>query len=47
MLKDYILYHNAQFLVKDLFEANQEESEKSVNLLNDGIIVLRNDFDKK
>ena len=47
MLRDYILYHNPQFLAKDLFAANQEESEKYVNLLNDGFIVLRSDFDKK
>ena len=39
---DYFEYHNQSFLAKDLYEANQSKNKKTVNMVNDALINLRN-----
>ena len=44
---DYFEYHNQSFLAKDLYEANQSKNKKTVNMVNDALINLRNAVNKK
>ena len=46
----FINYFNHQgtlFLVKDLISAKQDKNQKIVSNVNDGLIDLRNDIDRK
>ena len=40
-------YQNPSFLVKDLISAKQNKNEKLVNNINNGLIDLRNDINRK
>ena len=44
---DYFKYKNPSFLAKDLIRAIQAKHEQIVNNVNDGLIDLRNDINRK
>ena len=44
---DYFKYQNRSFFVKDLISANQNKNEKLVNSINNGLIDLRNNINRK
>ena len=44
---DYFKYQNPSFFVKDLISANQNKNEKVVNSINNGLIDLRNNINRK
>ena len=44
---DYFKYKNPSFLAKDLIRATQAKHEQIVNNVNDGLIDLRNDINRK
>ena len=44
---NYFHYQNPLFLVKDLISAKQDKNEKIVNNINDGLIDLRKDINRK
>ena len=44
---DYFKYKNPSFLAKDLIIATQAKNEQIVNNVNDGLIDLRNDINRK
>ena len=44
---NYCKYQNQLLLVKNLISANQIKNEKLVNNINNGLIDLRNDINKK
>ena len=44
---DYFKYQNPSFLAKDLIRATQAKNEQTVNNINDRLIVLRNDINRK
>ena len=44
---NYFKYQNPSSLVKDLIGANQNKNEKLVNNINNGLIDLRNDINRK
>ena len=43
----YFNYQNPSLLVKDLIRAKQNKNQKSVNNINNGLIDLRNDINRK
>ena len=43
----YFKYQNLPFLVKDLIRAKQNKNEKLVNNINNGLIDLRNNINRK
>ena len=43
----YFKYQNPSFLAKDLIRATQAKNEQIVSNLNDGLIYLRNDFNRR
>ena len=44
---NYCKYQNQLLLVKNLVDANQIKNEKLVNNVNNGLIDLRNDINRK
>ena len=44
---NYFNYQGTLFLVKDLISAKQDKNQKIVSNVNDGLIDLRNDIDRK
>ena len=42
IFKEYFGYWNTSFLAKDVYKANQTKNEQMVNLVNYGLIDLRN-----
>ena len=44
---DYFKYQNPSLLVKYLISAKQNKNEKLVNNINNGLIDLRNDINRK
>ena len=44
---DCFKYQDPSFLVKDLISAKQNKNEKLVNNINNGLINLRNDINRK
>ena len=44
---DYFKYQNPSFFVKYLISANQNKNEKVVNSINNGLIDLRNNINRK
>ena len=47
MFSNYLKYQNPSFLGKDLISAKQIKNEKLVNNINNGLIDLRNDINRK
>ena len=47
MFSNYLEYQNPSFLGKDLISAKQNKNEKLVNNINNGLIDLRNDINRK
>ena len=47
MFWDCFKYQNPSFLAKDLIRATQVKNEQIVNNVNDGLIDLRNDINRK
>ena len=44
---NYFKYQNSSFLAKDLIKVTQAKTEQLVNNINDGLIDLRNAFNRK
>ena len=44
---NYFNYQGTLFLAKDLISAKQDKNQKIVSNVNDGLIDLRNDIDRK
>ena len=44
---DYFKYQSPSFLVKDLISAQQNKDQKLVNNINNRLIDLRNDINRK
>ena len=44
---NYFNYQNRVFLVKDLISAKEDKNQKIVSNINDGLIDLRNDINRK
>ena len=44
---DYFKYQVLSLLAKDLISATQAKNEQIVNILNDGLIDLRNDINRR
>ena len=47
IFSNYFKYQNPSFLEKDLISAKQNKNEKLVNNINNGLINLRNDINRK
>ena len=47
IFSQYFKYQNPSFLVKDLISAKQNKNEKLVNSINNGLIDLRNNINRK
>ena len=47
ILKGYLGYESPSFLVKDLYESNQNKNDMIVKYLNESLINLRNNIDIK
>ena len=47
IFKKYFRYHNPLFLPKEWFNVNQAKNNSIVNLVNDALTGLWNDFNKK
>ena len=47
ILKGYLGYESPSFLVKDLYESNQNKNDMIVKYLNESLINLRNKIDIK
>ena len=47
IILNYFTYQNPSFLVKDLISAKQDKNKKLVNNINNGLIDLRNEINRK
>ena len=47
IFSNYFKYQNPSFLVKDLISAKKNKNEKLLNIINNRLIDLKNDINRK